>query len=299
MIRFNNSIAGLAIAIAGVQGCSSVPDRIDTLEQARVSVRTLQNEPLARDVAPTQFSNAQQALRLADDAYEEREPLETIEHNAYVALRNAQIAEQMIAEERARNELEQGEVERTRVQLQAREREAERAEVQAREAQALVERQTEQAEDVPQRAAELEQELADLKAEQTERGLVLTLDDVLFDTNRAVLNAGAASTIQRLTQFMNDYPERRILIEGHTDSTGSDEYNRDLSERRAQALRNALVERGIAIDRIITRGLGEMYPLASNDNAAGRQLNRRVEIVISDQQGQFPPASESRTTRQR
>jgi outer membrane protein OmpA-like peptidoglycan-associated protein len=273
MSRIGYPIAAIAIVLAG---CSSLPERIDTLEQARASVRSIQQEPSAREVAPTQLENAQLALRRADDAYEEREPLEVVEQNAYVALRNAQIAEQMIAAQRARDELEEGEAQRTRVQLEAREREAERAERRALEIEAA-----------RQRSEGLEQELADLKAQQTERGLVLTLDDVLFETNGAVLSAGADTTIQRLGQFLTDYPERRIMIEGHTDSTGSDEYNRDLSERRAQAVRDALVERGVSFDRVVTRGLGEAYPVASNDAAAGRQLNRRVEIVVSDQQGQF------------
>jgi outer membrane protein OmpA-like peptidoglycan-associated protein len=291
MSRIGYPIAAIAIVLAG---CSSLPERIDTLEQARASVRSIQQEPSAREVAPTQLENAQLALRRADDAYEEREPLEVVEQNAYVALRNAQIAEQMIAAQRARDELEEGEAQRTRVQLEAREREAERAERRALEAQTLaearasdVERQAAEIEAARQRSEGLEQELADLKAQQTERGLVLTLDDVLFETNGAVLSAGADTTIQRLGQFLTDYPERRIMIEGHTDSTGSDEYNRDLSERRAQAVRDALVERGVSFDRVVTRGLGEAYPVASNDAAAGRQLNRRVEIVVSDQQGQF------------
>jgi outer membrane protein OmpA-like peptidoglycan-associated protein len=236
-------------------------------------------------------------LRRADEAYEEREPLEIVEHHAYVALRNAQIAEQMIAEQHARDELERGEADRTRVQLQAREREAQRAEGQARQAQALaeqraseVERQAREIEAAREREAELQQELADLEAQQTSRGLVLTLNDVLFETNRAVLSAGADTTIQRLAEFLNDYPERRIMIEGHTDSTGTDEYNRQLSERRANAVRDALLDRGISVNRIVSRGFGELYPVASNDDAAGRQLNRRVEIVISDQDGRFADA---------
>ena len=295
----NFEFASLGVALLALQGCSSLPEQIDTLEQARNSVQALEREPLAREVAQSQFGNAQQALARAEEAYEERESLEVIEHNAYLALRNAQVAEQMIAEDRARNELEQGETERTRVQLQARELEARRAEREATEALALaeerageVEQQVALTEEARERAQSLEQELADLKAEETERGLVLTLEDVLFDTNRAVLNAGAESTIARLAQFLDDYPERRILIEGHTDATGSDEYNRQLSAQRADAVRDALMERGVAQDRVRTRGLGETYPLASNDTPTGRQLNRRVEIVVSDQGGQFPRAAE-------
>jgi outer membrane protein OmpA-like peptidoglycan-associated protein len=297
MTKIHYPIAAIVIA-AGLQGCSSLPERVDTLDQARASVQALQREPLARDVAPTQLENAQAALRRAEGAYEERESLETVEHHAYVALRNAQIAEQLVGTQRAREELDEGEAERTRVQLQAREREAERAEREARSAQALAEeraadvgRQAREIEEERQRATALEQELAGLRAQQTPRGLVLTLDDVLFETNRAVLTAGADATVQRLAQFLNDYPERRIMIEGHTDSVGTEEYNLELSERRAQAVRNALLDRSIPVDRIVTRGLGEAYPVASNNDAAGRQMNRRVEIVISDQDGRFVETS--------
>jgi outer membrane protein OmpA-like peptidoglycan-associated protein len=116
---------------------------------------------------------------------------------------------------------------------------------------------------------------------------VLTLGDVLFDTDQAQLKAGAARTMDRLAEFMQSYPERRVLIEGHTDTRGSDSYNVDLSRRRAAAVADALVERGIPSERIETIGLGEAYPVASNESTAGMQENRRVEIVLSGPQGEF------------
>ena len=121
-----------------------------------------------------------------------------------------------------------------------------------------------------------------------ERGLVLTLGDVLFDTAQATLKAGADRTLDRLSSFMMEYPDRQVAIEGHTDSRGSDDYNRDLSKRRADAVRDALVDRGVQSQRIRSVGLGEAYPIAGNDTAGGMQQNRRVEIVISDESGNFP-----------
>ena len=301
--------AALGVAIAGLlHGCSSLPERVDTLEQARTAVQSLRQEPLAREVARTPFERAQSELERANEFYDEREDLELIEHHAYLALRNAQIAEQMLAEERAREELAQGEIERTRVQLQAREREAASAQAEARtlqseavQAQALAEQraaefeqQTAQTREARERAAALEQEIEALQAERTERGLVLTLSDVLFDTNGDELKAGAEPALQRLSEFLAEYQDRRILIEGHTDSTGASEYNQMLAERRADSVRIALLERGVAANRIETRGLGEDYPVASNDTTAGRQLNRRVEIVISDQGGVFPAGAQRR-----
>ena len=116
---------------------------------------------------------------------------------------------------------------------------------------------------------------------------MLTLGDVLFDTGEATLKPGAATTIDRLAQFMRDYPERSVRIEGHTDAAGSEETNQSLSERRAQAVREALVARGLESARIDTLGLGEARPIAGNDTPGGRQQNRRVEIVVSDSQGVF------------
>jgi outer membrane protein OmpA-like peptidoglycan-associated protein len=136
-----------------------------------------------------------------------------------------------------------------------------------------------------------DQELAALKAKQTERGMVLTLGDVLFDTASSQLKPGAQTTIAQLASFMADNPDRRLLIEGHTDARGSEAYNQDLSERRADAVANALYRQGVAANRVTVIGLGEQYPLASNDTASGQQENRRVEVVISSDNGTFPVAA--------
>lgn len=117
--------------------------------------------------------------------------------------------------------------------------------------------------------------------------MVLTLGDVLFDSGRSGLTAGAMRTIDRIAEFMAGNPGRRILIEGHTDGVGSDAYNKTLSEQRARAVRNALGERGISLERIEAVGLGETVPIASNDDEAGRQRNRRVELVFSSDDGVF------------
>jgi outer membrane protein OmpA-like peptidoglycan-associated protein len=130
-------------------------------------------------------------------------------------------------------------------------------------------------------AAKLQNQLAELEAKQTDRGLVLTLGDVLFDTGRAELKAGAFRTVDRLATFMRDHPERSLEVEGYTDSVGSDALNMTLSQRRADAVRGALLSRGVEGSRITTNGMGKASPVASNDTAEGRQRNRRVEIVIS------------------
>jgi len=291
------------LAGALLAGCGSMPQQNDMLEQARSLVQTLEREPTSDRVAREQLAAARNAIEQADAQSGERRGQEDVEYHSYVALRNAQIAEQLVSTERARAELQEAETARTRVLLEAREREAELAGAEAREARAAadarasqLEQQAELAESAQQRITELEAELESLQAEQTERGLVVTLGDVLFETDQAELQPGAATMLDRLAGFLAEYPERRIIIEGHTDSTGAAEYNERLSERRADAVRRALLERGVSGDRVETRGLGEEYPVATNDTSAGRQLNRRVEIVISDEDGRFEQEAE-RTVR--
>ena len=111
---------------------------------------------------------------------------------------------------------------------------------------------------------------------------MLTLGDVLFDTAQATLKPGALPTIDRLAAFLKDAQDRTVLVEGHTDSVGEDSFNQDLSNRRANTVKEALLSRGVSSERVQAVGKGEAMPVASNDSAGGRQQNRRVEIIIND-----------------
>jgi outer membrane protein OmpA-like peptidoglycan-associated protein len=157
----------------------------------------------------------------------------------------------------------------------------------AQSAQAQAENARNQAQSAQAQLANAQQQLADLQAKKTDRGMVVTLGDVLFDTGQATLKPGADLVLGRLATYLSANPQTKIMIEGHTDSRGSDEYNEALSERRAQAVADALAMRGIAHDSLRTRGRGKAYPVASNDTPEGRQQNRRVEIVFSNADGQF------------
>lgn len=175
----------------------------------------------------------------------------------------------------------QEEMERLRQKAaQAEQMETQMREQQAQARQQEMERLRQQA----QKAEELEAQIAqmkDLQTQETRRGLVVTLPGVLFDLDKAQLKPGAERSIDQLATVLKENPERNIVVEGFTDSTGAEEYNKKLSEERAAAVREALVSRGVNPERIQTRGYGENYPVASNETPAGRQLNRRVEIIIS------------------
>src|SRR5450759_2719451 len=137
--------------------------------------------------------------------------------------------------------------------------------------------------------AQPEMQLKELNAKKTERGLVITLGDVLFSTNKAQLKPGGMRNVQKLADFLKQYPQHKVLVEGYTDSTGSNSLNQELSDRRDNAVRTALIDMGISSDRVTTRGYGEAFPVAGNDTAASRQLNRRVEIILSDENGNIAP----------
>ncbi|MEO0559272.1 MAG: OmpA family protein [Bacteroidota bacterium] len=218
--------------------------------------------------------------------------LEARTAEAEAAQRRAQRAQAEAEAARAVAAAERAEAENARAQAERARREANQARSEAEQARLDAERARAEAEEALRRAQELANRVSELEAAQTERGLVLTLGDVLFDVGKSELKAGGLRAVDELATFLGEYPERVVLIEGFTDSSGSDETNLALSQRRADAVQAALVDRGVAVERIQTIGYGEDYPKASNDSPAGRQLNRRVEVVISDDSGIIPERTE-------
>lgn len=281
------TVTGLAAILAG---CASAPQRNDQLEQARTEVQTLAAEPMAQQAASDDLEQARASLNQAEGAFQQKQPPEEVNQLAYLALRHAQAGEARVSEARARQEVAKAQEERNTIQLQAREREAQNA-----KAEAATARNTAAA--AQSELASARQELQNLQAKQTDRGLVMTLSDVLFDTGKATLKPGATRDLDRLAQALKDNPNTRVKIEGYTDSVGSDTYNQGLSERRAQAVADALQTRNVPPDRYQVEGLGKEYPVATNDTPAGRQQNRRVEIVFSDDSGRFAEGETAHSSR--
>lgn len=266
-MKHRYSLILAAVAAACVAACSTTPETIEELETARAVVPQVEASPRA-GVAVTNITEARKALDRANALVEKHGKLADIQYEAAVANRNAQIANEKILTAQARDDVDKGTVERQAVLTAAREREATR--------------NAQQAQTAEERASALERELADLKGKKTDRGVVVTLGDVLFDTGKATLKPGAYATVDRLATVLKEDQQRKVLIEGHTDSVGSDEYNQELSERRAASVQAALFERGVEASQISTVGKGETTPVAGNDSPVGRQQNRRVELVFQE-----------------
>src|SRR6476646_5292586 len=277
---------GIALPALALGACAVLPERDAEIDDARAAVRAAQNDPQVVSLAPVELNQAIEAMRRADASWEDRIELAEVHHLAYLAWTRAAIATETARLKSAEASVASADQERTRIRLAARTREAERAQQQAalaqRNAQAAL---AQQAAAAQAQAQSLQSSLSELQARPTDRGMVVTLGDLLFDTGRARLNPGGVRVVDHLADFMRQYPQRRVSIEGFTDSTGNPDSNQELSERRASVVRLALIDQGIDPGRLVARGYGEEYPVASNGNAAGRQLNRRVEIVISDEHG--------------
>ena len=292
------------LAVAVVAGCSTVEN--SRLNEARNDYSAAQSDPKVAKLAPAELKLAGEALDKANAAASKKEDEDKVTHLAHLAKQRVAVAQETAKQKEAELAVTEASTERSKIRLDARTQEADTAKQKAEAAQrqaeasqqqseaaqqqaAMSQQQSEmsqqQARDAEMRTAQLQTQLKELNAKKTERGLVITLGDVLFDTNKAQLKPGATRSLQKLATFLKQYPDRKAQVEGYTDSTGSADYNQELSDRRAHAVRASLLDMGVSSDRITTHGYGKESPVASNDTPAGRQMNRRVEIILSDDKG--------------
>lgn len=266
----------LAVLLAA---CASGPPPIaQTLRDDYVRA---ESDPAVAQYAPIQLDSADKAVRQVEET--RRNDDENVEHYTYLAKQRIEIARAAGAAGAAEAEIEKLAEQRDESRLDARTADVARARSQAATAE-------ERAQELEDRAQALEDRLQELQTEETERGLVMTMSDVLFASGSSELQPGASRALGEVADLLNEYPDRQVAIEGHTDGVGSDTYNRDLSQRRADSVAAFLRSRGVDSSRLTVRGIGESMPVASNDDNAGRQANRRVEIVLAPESGTSAPS---------
>jgi len=273
---------------------SASKDATETAEEARVMAakQKAQEDAQAKIAAEKQAAEQREAQARADAAAEvqrrqqaEQERLQAEQAKAE-AERMKQQAEQA-AQEAAR---QQQQAEAARQAALAQQQAAETQAQQAAQARAVAEAETEKAR---QAAAKAEAEKAQLRAQllqqfnavlqtrDSARGLIVNMSDVLFDTGSATLKPGAREKLAKISGILLAHPGLTLQIEGHTDSVGSDEFNMELSGRRADGVRDYLAQEGVAASGMTARGFGKTQPVATNDTPEGRQRNRRVELVVN------------------
>ena len=307
----------MAVAITGalLAACSATPVKPDGAAALRSRLNQLEANPELASRAPLAIQEAETAVSAAEQP--QTEPAFS-QHLVFIADRKIETAralgESRLAVDQRKSLLERREA----IRLQARTMEADAANQRAdtaniraadaradalnqalqadaardatnaandaaRTAAAAASDAARQAADAAQHdAQELQRQIDELHAKATERGLVLTLGDVLFATNAAALNTGGATNLAKLASFLNKYPARTAVIEGYTDNIGSDDYNLGLSQRRADAVRSYLVGQGIDATRLTSSGKGKSSPIGDNGSSTGRQQNRRVEVIIDN-----------------
>ena len=281
--------AGALLAALMIGACATTQAPPPALVEARATVRNAELDPAVLSFAPLELKKATASLTRANELLAKGEPVADVNSAAYIANQQAKTAlavakaktndtavgASQVERERARADVRTVEAQRAQTQTAAAEQRATGAEQQAAAA-------TANAAGVQQQNAQLQQRLNELQAKQTERGMLVTLGDVLFEYNRAEVKPGAQASLRKLADFLQQYPNRQVLIEGYTDDTGSAAYNEALSLRRADAVDSALVGMGVASQRVATVGYGKDFPIASNSSDTNRALNRRVEVYIAE-----------------
>ena len=298
-----------AIALAALVACGGLPLSNPRLDQARRDLTAAQSNSQTQTLAPVELKQASDAFALADAAFVRGDDNLKVDQLAYLASQRIAMARETGDRKASELVVRDAGAERDRARLQARTREAEVATQSANAANRAATSATRDAEyaqqqaamsqqqatsaqwqagEAERRSAVLEATLRELNAKKTERGIVVTFGDVLFDTGLSQLKPGGRQQIERLGSFMQSHPQINALVEGYTDSVGNSGANQNLSERRAESVVAVLVGAGASRSQLTSAGFGETHPVAGNDSASGRQLNRRVEVVLSDETGKLP-----------
>ena len=277
-IRTNKALIATAVAALLLGACSTTTKPAGA-DNVRSKLTQLQSDPQLASRALVAITDAEAAVRAAEEPRGDKD-LET--HLVFIADRKVDIATARAQGRLLEDQRKLLSEQREGARLDSRTREADRAHGDVTVARNDAEIANMAAEAARDEADDLQLQIAALNAKETDRGLVVTLGDVLFATGKATLKGSATNNLNKLSIFLNKYQDRTVVIEGHTDSVGSEDYNLGLSQRRADSVRSYLVSQGVAPTRLVATGLGEGSPVSDNDSATGRQQNRRVEVIIAN-----------------
>ena len=259
--------AGLLLA-----ACAADAVKDSGVVRVRAALTDLESDPNLASRAPVAIHDAEDAVQQAEQPQEDPA---VSRHLVYIADRRVQIAKVQAQTRFAEDQRKTLSAQNGQIQLDARTNEADAAKLKASEAQA-------QTDAANRKNDDLQAQMAALQAKQTDRGMVLTLGDVLFSTGRADLKPGSVANLDRLVSFLGQAPDRSVRIEGHTDDRGGQDMNQTLSQKRAESVAMYLTGRGVASNRVTAIGEGFSSPVADNNTEAGRQANRRVEVIIQN-----------------
>jgi outer membrane protein OmpA-like peptidoglycan-associated protein len=287
----------IALALLTLAGCATVAPNDPVVGHAHAAVYAARNNPQVATYAPAELDRAVLAMRDTDDLIARGGSVDDVHRLATLAAQRATIAEDAAHARAAEAALAaQRAAQNAQAQAEASRQQAQQAQIQAAVAQRQAEDAQRQAAALSQQAQALEldgglsaPQLAELAALPTSRGVVVTLNDSMFDPGRSVLVPAGTVTVRKLADFLVTHPRRTIAIEGYADSSGNTAVDQRLSEERALAVQAALVGYGVDARRIVVRSYGPAFPVASNSTSTGRHMNRRVEIVISDGSGVIAP----------
>jgi outer membrane protein OmpA-like peptidoglycan-associated protein len=274
MIRNHLLFIGTGLGVSILAGCAAAPEPDPALLRAQTEVGAAANNPDIVAFAAPQLNEAQQALHQSQSALKDRD-MPSVDHYAFLASRHAETAEQIARQKKAEQVVENAPAARNQVLLQGARNETARANNETARAKAETEEAREEAR----------------KQAQSAKGIVLTPRNIVFKVGSAHLDQKATNELQQIANYLRANPDRKVVIEGYTDSTGSAAVNQQLSEQRADAVRLALSGDGVDATRIQIRGMGPAQPIADNADNSGRLINRRVAIIISNADGSFPQVS--------
>lgn len=277
----SKALGAAAVASLVLAGCASAPLAPQGAADARSKLTALQSDPNLADRAPAAIKAAEVAVQAAEQPVSKADAALGA-HRVYMADRQVDIAIANASTRYAEDQRATMRDARDRARLDARTREADARSREANAARSDAAASRAEADSARQDAVDLQKQIDSLQAEATDRGLVLTLGDVLFASGKSDVKVGATSNLNKLVAFLNKYPDRRVQIEGHTDNVGGDDLNQGLSQRRAESVKAYLVQQGIAGSRLTAVGMGKTQPLADNTSDSGRQQNRRVVAIIEN-----------------